>query len=85
MPVKRIRLGDALAALGRMVGLTDEDIAIIDQIRDRSPANPMRSASKDVDGAAKPRHDDWGRLSRRCYRNPAPSGALLKAPARRWI
>jgi antitoxin FitA len=37
-PAKRVRLGDALAALGRKVGLTDEDIAAIDQTRDRSPA-----------------------------------------------
>jgi antitoxin FitA len=39
-PAKRVRLGDALAALGRKVGLTDEDVAIIDQTRDRSPAEP---------------------------------------------
>jgi plasmid stability protein len=39
-PAKRIRLGDALAALGRKVGLTDEDVAIIDQTRDKSPAEP---------------------------------------------
>src|SRR5450631_4124183 len=37
-PAKRVRLGDALAALGRKVGLTDEAIAIIDQMRDKSPA-----------------------------------------------
>jgi plasmid stability protein len=41
-PAKRIRLGDALAALGRKVELTDEDVAIIDQTRDRSPAEPMK-------------------------------------------
>ena len=40
-PAKRVRLGDALAALGRKVGLTDEDIAIIDQMRDKAPAKPM--------------------------------------------
>ena len=40
-PAKRVRLGDALAALGRKVGLTDKDIAIIDQTRDKSPAKPM--------------------------------------------
>jgi len=39
-PAKRIRLGDALAALGRKVELTDEDVAIIDQTRDKSPAEP---------------------------------------------
>ena len=37
-PPKRIRLGDALAALGRKVGLTDEDIAVIDQMRGKSSA-----------------------------------------------
>ena len=41
-PAKRIRLGDALAALGRKVGLTDADIAAIDQTRDKSPAKPMK-------------------------------------------
>ena len=41
-PAKRVRLGDALAALGRKVGLTDEDIAAIDQARDKSPAGPMK-------------------------------------------
>jgi plasmid stability protein len=41
-PAKRIRLGDALAALGRKIGLTDEDVAVIDQMRDRSPAKPMK-------------------------------------------
>jgi plasmid stability protein len=40
-PEKRIRLGDALAALGRKVGLTKEDIALIDQTRDKSPATPI--------------------------------------------
>ena len=39
---KRVRLGDALAALGRKVGLTDEDIAIIDRMLDTSPAEPMK-------------------------------------------
>ena len=41
-PAKRVRLGDALAALGRKVGLTDEDIAVIDQMRDKSSAKPMK-------------------------------------------
>ena len=39
---KRVRLGDALAALGRKVGITDEDIAVIDQMWDKSPAKPMK-------------------------------------------
>lgn len=41
-PEKRVRLGDALAALGREVGLTNEDLAIFDQTRDKTPAEPMR-------------------------------------------
>ncbi|MGN6650153.1 FitA-like ribbon-helix-helix domain-containing protein [Trinickia sp.] len=41
-PEKRVRLGDALAALGRKVGLTNEDLAIFDQTRDKTPAEPMR-------------------------------------------
>ena len=41
-PAKRVRLGDALAALGRNAGLTDEDIAVIDEVRDKSPAEPMK-------------------------------------------
>jgi antitoxin FitA len=41
-PARRVRLGDALAALGREAGLTDEDIAAIDQTRDKSPAEPMK-------------------------------------------
>ncbi len=40
-PAKRVRLGDALAALGRKVGLTDADIEAIDHTRDKSPAQPM--------------------------------------------
>ena len=39
-PAKRVRLGDALAALGCELGLTDEDMAVIDQMRDKSPAKP---------------------------------------------
>jgi plasmid stability protein len=41
-PPKRVRLGDALAALGRKVGLTDEGIAAIDQMRNKLPAEPMK-------------------------------------------
>jgi len=41
-PPKRVRLGDALAALGRKVGLTEKDIAVIEGMRDKSPAEPMK-------------------------------------------
>lgn len=41
-PDQRLRLGDALAALGKRVGLTNEDFTVLDQVRDESPAEPMR-------------------------------------------
>jgi plasmid stability protein len=40
-PAQRVRLGDALAALGRKVGLTNEDFAVFEQARDKAPAKPM--------------------------------------------
>lgn len=40
-PEKRIRMGDALAALGRRVGLTNEDFEIFDDVRDKNPAVPL--------------------------------------------
>jgi antitoxin FitA len=41
-PAKRVRLGDTLAALGRKAGITDDDIAAVDRMRDYSPAKPMK-------------------------------------------
>jgi hypothetical protein len=35
-------MGDALAELGRRVGLTNDDFAVLDQMRDKVPAEPMR-------------------------------------------
>ena len=40
-PESRVRLGDALAALSREVGLTNEDFGIFDQVRDKTPAEPL--------------------------------------------
>lgn len=40
-PPERIRLGSALAELGRRVGLTDDDIAALNQVRDKTPAEPV--------------------------------------------
>jgi plasmid stability protein len=37
-----LRMGDALAALGREIGLTDDDVETLDRIRDKTPAEPMR-------------------------------------------
>jgi plasmid stability protein len=41
-PPERLRLGTALAQLGRRAGLTDEDFAPIEQARDKTPAQPAR-------------------------------------------
>lgn len=41
-PESRLRLGEALAALGREIGLTSEDIDTIAKSRDRSPAEPRK-------------------------------------------
>jgi len=41
-PQSRLLLGDALAELGRKVGLKDEDFDIFDQIRDTTAAEPLR-------------------------------------------
>jgi plasmid stability protein len=40
-PPERIRLGSALAELGRRVGLTDDDIAALNQVRDKTAAEPV--------------------------------------------
>ena len=41
-PESRIRLGEALSALGRKVGLTNEDFEVLQQTRDKTPAEPLR-------------------------------------------
>ena len=41
-PPSRVLLGDALAALGRQVGLTNEDVAVLQQGKDQTPAQPLR-------------------------------------------
>ncbi|MBU2753452.1 Arc family DNA-binding protein [Acidithiobacillus sp. CV18-2] len=41
-PPERLRLGTALAELGRRVGLADDDIAAFEQVRDKTPAEPVR-------------------------------------------
>ena len=38
----RVRMGDALAALGRTIGLTNEDFEIFDRVRDKTPAEPLK-------------------------------------------
>ncbi len=40
VPQQRVLIGDALAALGRTLQLTDDDIAAINAVRDQAPATP---------------------------------------------
>lgn len=46
-PAERIRMGDALAALGRRIGLKGGDFAVFEQARDKTPAAPMVSITAD--------------------------------------
>ena len=41
-PETRVRLGEALVALGRKAGLTNQDFEVFEQARDRTPAEPPR-------------------------------------------
>lgn len=41
VPARRVLVGDALAALGRDLALTDDDIAVLDAVRDQTPAEPL--------------------------------------------
>ncbi|RFF27313.1 MULTISPECIES: FitA-like ribbon-helix-helix domain-containing protein [unclassified Wenzhouxiangella] len=43
-PVDRVRLGDALASLGRDVGLSDEEVDRLEQAHDKTPAEPAKLA-----------------------------------------
>ena len=41
-PLGRKKLGALLAEIGRRARLSDEDIVTIEQLRDKTPARPMR-------------------------------------------
>lgn len=41
-PERRVRVGDALTALGSTIGLKNEDFEVFDQVRDKRPAEPLR-------------------------------------------
>ncbi|MDP1696203.1 MAG: plasmid stabilization protein [Xanthomonadaceae bacterium] len=41
-PGSRVRVGDALAALGRTIGLANEDVEVFGRVRDKTPAEPLR-------------------------------------------
>lgn len=45
-PEERVRMGDALAELGRRAGLTNEDFAVFDQVRDKTPADRIAFLSQ---------------------------------------
>ena len=40
-PESRVRMGEALAALSRNIGLTNDDFNIFDRVSDKTPAVPM--------------------------------------------
>ncbi|WP_457426716.1 FitA-like ribbon-helix-helix domain-containing protein [Roseateles sp. P5_E7] len=40
-PESRLRMGEALAALGRKAGLTNKDVEALERARDKEPAEPM--------------------------------------------
>jgi len=40
-PEERVRMGDALAALGREIGLTNKDFDVFDRMKDKTPAEPV--------------------------------------------
>lgn len=40
-PEARVRIGDALSALGRNIGLSNEDVDSLAQVRDPQPATPL--------------------------------------------
>lgn len=42
VPDERIRLGSLLAEIGREACLTDEELAVFEQVRDSAPASPER-------------------------------------------
>jgi hypothetical protein len=45
LTIRNIRVGDALAALGRKIGLTNEDFEVFDRVTDKAPAEPLRLGS----------------------------------------
>lgn len=41
-PEDRVLMGEALAALGRTINLTNADFVVFDEVRDKTPATPLR-------------------------------------------
>ena len=40
-PQGRVKLGSLLAGMGRRARLTDEEVAVFEQVRDKAPARPL--------------------------------------------
>lgn len=40
-PESRIRMGEALEALGRQIGLTNKDFEVFDRVKNTTPAEPL--------------------------------------------
>lgn len=40
-PQGRVKLGSLLADMGRQAQLSDEELAVFEQVRDKTPARPM--------------------------------------------
>jgi len=40
-PEGRVKLGSLLADIGRRIKLTDEDFAVFEQVRDKTPVQPV--------------------------------------------
>jgi plasmid stability protein len=40
-PEDRVKLGSLMAEIGRRAGLTDEDVAVFEKVRDRTPVEPV--------------------------------------------
>jgi predicted XRE-type DNA-binding protein len=45
-PEKRVRIGSALAAIGRKYQVTDEEVATFENARDKTPAKPVALVSQ---------------------------------------
>ncbi|AMP03612.1 putative plasmid stability -like protein [Collimonas pratensis] len=41
-PETRVLIGEALAALGQKIGLTNEDVEVLEQLTEKTPAQPLR-------------------------------------------
>lgn len=41
-PEARVRVGDVLTALGRKIGLANEDFEVFARVKDKAPAEPLK-------------------------------------------